>query len=325
MSVSQSSTEIEVLTSIWERVLHRAPIEMNEDFFDLGGDAFRAAQIFAGISEKFGHNLPPATICQASTIASIAQTLAAPQAIGPTVLLKSGSEQPPLFVTHGIGSSVIDLVPLTRHIKTSHPVYGLEGKGNDGLDEPYHRIEDMAQAFVGLVRKVQNKGPYFLIGYSLGGLVTLEMARLLSQCGEEIRLLALLDSYPDRHALSIGQHARLILQLGRRRLKEWNSPRTRSQVEIVDDRLGTAMRRVREAQYRALRSYRPRFYEGNVVFVRAAIPSYFPANPIPVWSHLVRSLSIETVPGDHLALLTSQVAPLASVLTRYLEIAHAEA
>jgi acetoacetyl-CoA synthetase len=321
MSTLQPSAEIEALTLIWQRVLRRSPIGTNDDFFDLGGDAFRASQIFGGIAERFGRHLPPATICKASTIASLAQAIAAPKAIGPLVPLKAGSEGPPVFVTHGIGSSVIDLVPLARHMKTIHPIYGMEGKGNDGRDEPFDRVEDMAQSFVDIVRKVQNKGPYFLIGYSLGGLVVLEMARQLSEGREEIGFLALLDSYPDRHALSIGQHARLIMQLARRRLRDRNSSRKHSQAETLDGWPGTAMRRVREAQYRALRNYQPHFYEGKVAFVRAAVPSYFPANPVPVWSPLVGKLSVETVPGDHLALLTSQVAALASVLTRYLEVA----
>jgi thioesterase domain-containing protein len=45
------------------------------------------------------------------------------------------------------------------------------------------------------IRALQPKGPYFLGGFSAGGLVAYEMARLLQQAGEQVQFLALVDSY----------------------------------------------------------------------------------------------------------------------------------
>jgi len=325
MSAAQQSEEIDALTSIWERALRRGAIGTSDDFFDMGGNTCAAIHIFSEIADKFGCDLAPATICEASTIASLAQAIAAPKSIGSLVPLNVGREDPPLFVTHGIGSSVVDLVPLARHVKTIHPIYGMEGRGNNGRDIPLDRIEEMAKSFVDSVRTIQSRGPYYLIGYSLGGLVTLEMAQLLSQSGEDIGFLGLLDSYPDRRALSIGQHVRLLGQLARRKLRYRNSAPTPSQTHAEDGGLGGAMQRVKEAQYRALRNYRPRFYDGKVTFIRAAVPSYFPKDPVPVWSPLVRDLTVETVPGDHVGLLSAQVVEVASALSRSLQVASQKA
>lgn len=76
---------------------------------------------------------------------------------------------------------------------------------------------------------------------------------------------------------------------------------------------------MKEAQYRALRQYRPPFYDGKIKFVRAAISEYFASDPIPVWLHLVKELEVETIPGRHLEMLTTQSGNLASVLTGYVE------
>jgi thioesterase domain-containing protein len=42
---------------------------------------------------------------------------------------------------------------------------------------------------------VRPHGPYYLAGYCLGGMVAYQMARLLRHGGEEVALVALLDTY----------------------------------------------------------------------------------------------------------------------------------
>jgi thioesterase domain-containing protein len=327
------SAKIEVLISSWQRVLQHVPIVTDDDFFDLGGNASLAAKLFAEIAQEFGQNLHPATICRAPTIAALATLLATPQAHAPLVLLKPGAEGPPVFMTHGIGSSVIDLVPLARRMQLSQPIYGMEARGNDSREEPLDCVEDMAQFFLDPIRQLQPRGPYFLIGYSLGGLVTLEMAQRLSAAGDKVALLAMLDSYPDRHQLSFGQHARLALRLAKQRVTSRmrgsghlhrsgvgkDGGANASDQPQFDESTARALQRMKDSQYRALRSYRPRFYDGRVKFVRAAISSYFPEDPVAVWAHLVRDLEVETVPGDHVEMLTTQVETLALVVRHYIE------
>ncbi|MGA8069701.1 MAG: hypothetical protein WCA47_20370, partial [Terriglobales bacterium] len=65
--------------------------------------------------------------------------------------------------------------------------------------------------------------------------------------------------------------------------------------------------------------YRPRFYPGRINFVRAAIPTDFPADPAAIWSRLAQEFEVETVPGDHLGIMTTHHEALASVLSRYLQ------
>jgi len=51
------------------------------------------------------------------------------------------------------------------------------------------------------MRSVQPHGPYHLAGHSFGGLVALEMAHQLRAAGEQVALLAILDSYPPQPEL----------------------------------------------------------------------------------------------------------------------------
>jgi acetoacetyl-CoA synthetase len=228
------------------------------------------------------------------------------------VPLKAGGGTP-IFIAHGLGDTVMQLLQLATRMEVSHPIYGMQARGLDGIEEPLERIEDMAEFHLDAIRELQAHGPYFLIGYSLGGLVTLEMARRLKASGDEVALLVMLDSYPDRRHLTVGQRVRVEWRLATRRFSGLLRPDGKSEITTG------ALQRVKDAQYRALRKYRPAFYDGKVKFLRAAIPSYFPADPVPVWSGVVRELEVETVPGTHLEMLTTQVEAVASLVERYVK------
>ncbi len=134
---------------------------------------------FAGIS---GREVPPMTIYQAPTVASLAKILEQDDTVrlSPLVLLKRGTEGPPLFISHGLGGTVMDLFHLVRSMDLANPIYGMQETGLDGISNPRESIEAMAQDYLEGIRHVQPGGPYFLVGYSLGGLVALELAQRLS-------------------------------------------------------------------------------------------------------------------------------------------------
>jgi thioesterase domain-containing protein len=68
-------------------------------------------------------------------------------------------------------------------------------------------IEDLATVYLAAVRAAQPTGPYHLAGWSMGGSVAYEMARLLRQGGERVAFLGLVDTRPrESFNLSRGEH-----------------------------------------------------------------------------------------------------------------------
>lgn len=312
---------VEALTPIWQRVLQLPSIHVNDNFFDLGGDSSLALQLFNEIAQVCDRELPPVTIYQAPTIAALAALLEQPTTPRfPTlVLLKPGAEKPPLFVAHGLGGSVMDFFQPVKHIETDHPIYGMQARGIDGLDEPLARIADMAEFYLHAVKSLQPRGPYVLAGYSLGGLVVLEMAQRLSANGEKVALLALLDAYPHIRYLSLGQRARLIAHQARRGLRSLgNLSGSAPYQPPAGVSFTPAMQRVRDSAFLALTRYRPRFYPGKIKFVRAETGTAFPDDAAAVWAPLAETFEVETVPGDHLGMIATHYVTLAAVLSRYL-------
>ena len=58
----------------------------------------------------------------------------------------------------------------------------------------YRPVEELAARYITELRTVQAEGPYLVGGLSFGGLVAWEMAQQLSQEGQEVALVALLDT-----------------------------------------------------------------------------------------------------------------------------------
>jgi thioesterase domain-containing protein len=300
-------------------VLQLEYVGIEDNFFDIGGDSSLTLELFHEIALACGRELPPVMIYHSPTIAALAALLEQPTTprVPPLIRLKAGSEDPPVFIAHGLGGSVMDFYQVVKHIQTPHAIHGMQAKGIDGIDEPLERIEDMARYSLEAVKEIQPHGPYLLIGFSLGGLVTLEMAQQLIAGGERVGLLAMLDSYPHISKLSFGQRTRLSLRQAWRRAAvrlKWLGVRPPFQT-VIDMTPSPALQHFRDSAYRALERYQPRFYPGKINFVRAAIPTDFPADPAAVWSPLAQEFELQTAPGDHLGIVTTHFESLASAIS----------
>lgn len=320
--VSTSATT-EVLIPIWQRVLQLPSVGLDDNFFELGGDSAQALELFNEIAVACGRELPPVMIYQAPTIGALAAVLDQPTTprMPPLIQLKAGTAASPIFIAHGLGGSVMDFYQIVKQVHTPRAIYGMQAKGIDGTEEPLDRIEDMAQYSLAAIQEIQPRGPYFLMGFSLGGLVVLEIAQRLVARGEEIGLLAMLDSYPHISRISRGQRSLLWVRRTWRRMArklQWLGVPQPFQTEL-DVEPSPSLRPFRDSAYRALAQYEPSFYSGRIDFVRASIPTDWPANPAAVWSHLAREFEVQTAPGDHLGIMTTHFEGLARIISTFVK------
>jgi amino acid adenylation domain-containing protein len=100
----------------------------------------------------------------------------------------------PLFLVHPPGGIISCYQALAHHLGHDQPLYGIRARGLYGEMEPPSRLEAMAREYVEAIRQAQPQGPYHLGGWSLGGVVALEMAQQLKGDGEDVGLLAFLDT-----------------------------------------------------------------------------------------------------------------------------------
>jgi thioesterase domain-containing protein/acyl carrier protein len=191
------SIELQLVT-LWEAVFDKRPVGIEDDFFELGGTSLLAARLFAQIEEVFKLRIPLITLVQTPTIKKLAKVIhptGASDAWHSLVTIRAGGVRPPLFCIHGESGNLLMYRSLARHLGPDQPVYGLQPQGLDGKQTPLTRIEDMAARYIVEIQVIQPEGPYFLAGYCMGGTIAFEMAQQLSQRGQRVDLLALLDTY----------------------------------------------------------------------------------------------------------------------------------
>ncbi|WP_373536611.1 amino acid adenylation domain-containing protein [Microcoleus sp.] len=185
------------LTQIWSKILNTEPVGIGDNFFDLGGDSLLAIRLINEINQQFQRELPLSALFLNPTIEGLADSLDSETNSlewSPLVAIKPRGKNPPFFCVHPIFGVVFPYVELAFQLGENQPFYGLQPKGIDGESSPLTSIEDMAADYITALRTVQPKGPYFLGGWSFGGLVAFEMAQQLLAAGDEVALLAVLDT-----------------------------------------------------------------------------------------------------------------------------------
>src|SRR5207245_35503 len=182
------------LAAVWEEILNVRPIGVDESFFDLGGHSLLTVRLMARVEREFGERLPLSLLFRGGTIASLADALrrgAAPDARPPLVRLSGNSTatKPAFYCVHPIGGTVLCYGALARRLGTDRPFCALEAQGLHGPEAPQTSVETLAARYVEAVRGHQPHGPYFLGGWSFGGVVAYEMACRLVKLGEPVALL----------------------------------------------------------------------------------------------------------------------------------------
>ena len=196
-NISYPQDELELrLAQVWQRLLGLKSLSTHDNFFELGGHSLLAIRLCVQLEEVIGHPVPIMTIFQAPTIADLANLLSAGWT--PTwnhlVPLKPSGNNSPFFCIHEGFGEVFVYRHLAQHLDANQPFYGLQAQGLDGKLPPLKRIEQMATSYLKEIRSLQPEGPYYLGGFCAGGVVAYEIAQQLHTQGEEVALLALMDT-----------------------------------------------------------------------------------------------------------------------------------
>jgi amino acid adenylation domain-containing protein len=312
------------LQSTWQRLLKRKTFGIHDDFFSLGGHSLLAARMLSQVEDRFSCKVPHAVLGEAPTIHGLADYIrqATATAWPEVVTLQVGTQQPPLFIAHGIGGSVLSFMELATELGREYPVFGFQlPVVIDPRDADLSRVADH---YLRQVRARQPYGPYYFAGHSSGGLVVFEMACQLIAQGESVALLALLDCDPDvgkspqrpfRSWRSLGAACTRTLarfQMGEVSVRQWLQRRVdyqRIQMRIwLAGRArragGEPGRSVRAEGYLALAmsEYEPRPYPGTITLFIAQDEPRSDAGPAKAWA---ARASCETlaVRGTHLTML----------------------
>ena len=213
------------LASFWSELLGVAEMGVDDDFFALGGHSLIAVRLFAKIRRQWKIDFPISVLFEAPTIARCAALIVerlggeveTPGADGNAVVAVKGPRfthlvpmhageggaGTPFFLVAGMFGNVLNLRHLAQLVGPDRRFYGVQALGLFGDVAPHDTLPDAAAAYIAEMRLVQPRGPYLVGGFSGGGLTAWEIASQLRAAGEEVALVALLDTpMPVRPALT---------------------------------------------------------------------------------------------------------------------------
>jgi acyl-CoA synthetase (AMP-forming)/AMP-acid ligase II/thioesterase domain-containing protein len=346
--VSPATLLEEQLAAMWKSVLKTEEIGIHDDFYDLGGDSFAVNLLLTRVQARFnvGNRLldriafmdVPTIAKQALLISEgMNSTPADPALPDLLVLVQPDGHGAPLFLLPGAGEQPADLLQLTRHLGVDRPIYGFRNP-IPPEERGLYTIEDVAGELAAAITTVAPGGPYHLVGHCFGGVLAFETARRLSQAGERIGLLALIDTptpgYPrltpysrlfwselgrrlarlfrGRFADQLRQLASDAASLGRHLKRRIDARLARSVVRAGLDRGSQPMAHVFEANVRAQRMYVPKPYDGSIVHF-LAIKRNRAGEALDErlgWGEVVRgSCELKWFDAEHLSILEEPVVP----------------
>jgi len=135
-------------------------------------------KIVREIQAQTGLELSITTFAEARSIAEIGARLAQRRLGSSTVVRLQDGDGEPMFVLPGLAGAIVELIALVEEIGHPGPVYALALPGLDGGSNPHDRVDELVHELLVDIRRVQPQGRIHLVGYSYGGTLALEIARL---------------------------------------------------------------------------------------------------------------------------------------------------
>jgi acyl-coenzyme A synthetase/AMP-(fatty) acid ligase/thioesterase domain-containing protein/acyl carrier protein len=319
---------------VWQHVLLVPVRAGDDDFFDSGGDSLAALSFVTELERALGTEISLTLVNEAPRFDQLCQALRERRAPGstPLVTLKTGDGLPPLFFIHSVGGNVVNILPAARRLNYPGAVIGIRARGVVRGEVPHTSIEAMAADYLKAIKERQPNGPYYLCGYSSGGLVAFEIAQRLSQSGDEVGLVGLFDTtmsparWPLRAWRSIIAR-RAALAAGALRatpIRTWPASlrKLAERLRAWRGALGNAPSGAIKVMARALiasAKYRPGLYRGQLTLFSPAEREPGLPSLESVWREHARTVRVVETAGTHTTMLSTLHADAtAACLTRCL-------
>ncbi len=328
------------MTEIWREVLGVDRVSVSDNFFELGGHSLAAVRLLSRMRAAIDTNLPLRCIFLHPTVAELASHIsydAATQGYRYTsevpkwsclVPVQPRGRRTPLFMVAGYGTpddTFLALSQLAPHLGMDQPLFGLRPRWLEGKDG-YSTVEEMADEFVAELRAVQPSGPYMIGGWCLGGIAALEVAQLLQQQGEEVKLMVLLDTARPSSL------RRLLLRIHNTRERISHIISVLSEIARAGPQRGAMIRRLIHrklyvtdsfyqsmiAYQRQLKTHAPKCYSGRITLIVNQEEGCRQRDL--GWTGFAQEgLDVYTVPGDHSTVLKTYGQDVAQAILRSME------
>ncbi|GAA3755692.1 amino acid adenylation domain-containing protein [Salinactinospora qingdaonensis] len=325
---------------VWCHVLGVDDVAPTDHFFAVGGHSLAAVRFLHQIGERCGVDVPLDDLLTHPTAAAFAAVVRecahGRTDRSPLVSLRPGRE-PVVYLIHPPGGHVACYSELARSYAGPEEIVGVRDPRVDEPGEPRNRtVRELAEEYHALLAPRLENAPAVLGGYSGGGVIAQETARLVHQSTGHAPLVLMIDAAaPNGHTTDTAAEGSFL-----RQVMAYDRAATRESPEYAADYLdelaavagwmeGSGQADPYEllaTTLTAVEAHHPEHYPGPVAVVRAsetdfgrgsdfdAAADYY-RSPALGWEGRCDELSVHFAPGNHVSLLTGEnAAALARII-----------
>ncbi len=186
------------LIHAWATVLgcDEQALTVNTNFFSVGGHSLLITHLALVIRQQTGRDIPVKQLLMHQTIRSLSRALDGHESATATratttareqltdlgeLPVDTNNEQPVVLCIPGMAGMPKDYFKLTEALNNQG--FAVKAFNHKGLfdGEPWPDVESNAKAFVDVILQALKGKPVILVGHSYGGILALEMMKLLNQ------------------------------------------------------------------------------------------------------------------------------------------------
>ncbi|MHB1177485.1 MAG: amino acid adenylation domain-containing protein [Daejeonella sp.] len=187
------------LAEIWQEILGVERIGIHDNFFELGGHSLMAVRMITKLEAEIGIQFPLSILFKYPTISSLLSSIELNHSDLESqwkslVPIKVSGSKLPIYIIHGSGLNVLNFSSIAKYVDAEQPVFGLQAKGLNGLEDPLDDMKEIARSYIKEILAHNPSGPYAIAGYSFGGYVAVEMRNQLELMGKTVKMLAIFDT-----------------------------------------------------------------------------------------------------------------------------------
>ncbi len=353
-SIARFKTTEELVSDMWLQAVGPKGRESNGDLLKVSVGLQRIQRFLTNIETTFGMSIRPTVAMQLGTIQDLARAIDTNVWPSPSslILMRDGNEGDVLFIVAAASGVVLELCDLAQLISFPGKIIGLQLPGLAGEAEPLSSIDAIAEYHKAKILSYAPCGKIHIMGYSFGGIITLELARKLSQTNCTIGLVGILDStcsekywpklewikaaierikrksvelkkaHSFKDGWSFAMHcANIAWKYVQRRFRPSTEPIVTTDSSYYIGGLDPYFQRVRDANIVAFETHNPRFYDGKAVLFRSELGDPNACDPFAIWKRKVADLKLVNVPGTHATMVRKPcVQKLAKEISLCLEV-----
>ncbi|MCP4180513.1 MAG: amino acid adenylation domain-containing protein [bacterium] len=334
------------IAKIWEDILGIDELFIEDDFFEIGGNSINIIQVANRIREELDFNMPTANLMVYTTIKDLSEHLTNLDKCNNKNLkhvfkLNKSKSTKKIFIIHGADADIFYYRHLAKELEDEYCIYGIQPEGLDGKKPLPSSYFQMIYNYIEEIKLVQDKGPYILAGYCIGGYFANCIVKLFEIQGISVKALIHLNmdqfiskKFRNKTILytkvleAVDKLRRLLrrdesftLKTYMKLIPKMTPISKERQMELLNDKEALAYYFKHDLPWKSLFMHWG-FVKSPILWIRAIEDNDMPEHKLDLLKEMVKSpVEFHDVPGAHKTLLQPPlVSNVSNVIKNYLRI-----